>query len=408
MVVSVSLAPVLTAQELEDLLLTGESDRAERKRNASDPDRIREAICAFANDMPDRRQPGVVFVGVEDDGTCADLPIDDDLLRNLAQIRDDGGLTPFPSMEVRTANISGCEVAIIIVQPSENPPVRFRGRTWVRVGPRRAIATPEEERRLIEKRRWANLPFDAQPVIGSNIVDLDLKRFQTEYLPSLVPGDIIAQNQRTIEQQLLALRLTSADHVPTTTAILMLAKSPQDWFRGAEIAWRRVAGSNLTDPTIDERTLTGTVADQLRRIDELMDSANATAIEMGPATHTKAVDYPLGALQQLVRNAVMHRSYDGTTAPVRVTWYSDRVEILSPGGPFGAVTPATFELPGVTDYRNPTLAEALKGYGFVERFGQGLEIARRLLAQNENPPMEFAFPPTEAPAWVHVTVRKPQ
>ena len=207
---------------------------------------------------------------------------------------------------------------------------------------------------------------------------------------------------------MLALRLISAEGVPTTTAILMLAKSPQDWLRGAEIAWRRVDGESLTDKTIDERTLTGTVPDQLRRIDEVMDSANATSVEMEDSTHKRESDYPLSALQQLVRNAVMHRNYEGTGAPVRVTWYSDRIEILSPGGPFGAVTPATFNMPGATDYRNPTLAEALKGYGFVERFGQGLEIARRELRRNGNPPPEFDFPPAEAPSWVHVIVRKLQ
>ena len=399
---------MLTDEELEDLLLNGESDRVERKRAAADLDRIREAVCAFANDLPDYRQAGVVFIGVEDNGQCANTAIDDELLKRLSQIRDDGSLTPFPSIEVRATVVSGCSVAVVTVWPSENPPVRFRGRVWIRVGPRRAIATPEEERRLVEKRRWGNLPFDAQPVLGSGIEDLNLKRFENEYLPALVSVDTLAQNQRSIVQQLLGLRLISVDEVPTTTAMLMLAKSTQDWFPGAVIAWRRVSGAKLTDPTADERILTGTIPDQLRRIDEFMDAAIETAVQMGPATHSKNAAYPLGALQQLVRNAVMHRVYEGTTAPVRVTLYSDRVEILSPGGPFGAVTPATFGAPGMTDYRNPTLAEALKGYGFVERFGQGLELARQLLADNGNAPPEFEFPPAEAPAWVHATVRKSQ
>ena len=73
----------------------------------------------------------------------------------------------------------------------------------------------------------------------------------------------------------------------------------------------------------------------------------------------------------------MHRTYEGTNSPVRVTWYDDRVEILSPGGAFGQVTPETFGRPGITDYRNPTLAEAMKSLGFAERFGIGLQIVRR-------------------------------
>jgi ATP-dependent DNA helicase RecG len=243
-------------------------------------------------------------------------------------------------------------------------------------------------------------------VIGASLNDIDLNRFRLEYVRSLVSPDTIAQNERTTEQQLRALRLVGVDEVPTATAILMLGKLPQDRFPGAAISWRRVAGKNVTDETLDERTLTGTIADQLRRIDEVMNAAITASLTMGPDTHSRTADYPLPALQQLVRNAVMHRNYDGANAPVRVTWFSDRVEILNPGGPFGAVTPQTFGKPGFTDYRNPTLAEALKGYGFVERFGQGLEIVRRELAENGNPPADFQFPPLDAPTWVHVIVRK--
>lgn len=64
-----------------------ESDRVERKASAADRDRIREAICAFANNLPDHRRPGVLFVGVNDDGTCANLPITDELEEQLAATR---------------------------------------------------------------------------------------------------------------------------------------------------------------------------------------------------------------------------------------------------------------------------------------------------------------------------------
>ena len=53
----------------------------------------------------------------------------------------------------------------------------------------------------------------------------------------------------------------------------------------------------------------------------------------------------------------MHRTYEATNAPVRVNWFDDRIEIISPGGPFGSVSDANFGEPGVTDYRNPNLAE---------------------------------------------------
>jgi ATP-dependent DNA helicase RecG len=109
----------------------------------------------------------------------------------------------------------------------------------------------------------------------------------------------------------------------------------------------------------------------------------------GLATEERTPSVPFEALQQLFRNAVLHRTYESSNAPVRVSWFDDRVEIHSPGGPYGQVTVETIGQPGLTDYRNPTLAGALGQLGFVQRFGVGIQIARDRLAQNGNPPLEF-------------------
>ena len=175
-------------------------------------------------------------------------------------MRDDGLITPFPQMEVRKVTLRGCELAAIIVQPAENPPIRFEGRTWIRVGPRRGIASPSEKLGWLRKGAGERtLPFDAQPVIGATIDDIDLARFENEYLPALVSRETIAQNERTVQQKLLRLRLIRLNEIPTLTAMLMLGKSPQDWVPGACISWRRVLGTNLTDTTADERVITGTI-----------------------------------------------------------------------------------------------------------------------------------------------------
>ncbi|MDG8499974.1 hypothetical protein OLA21_10565, partial [Streptococcus pneumoniae] len=75
----------------------------------------------------------------------------------LGGLRSDGQILPFPMISVARKEIEGCTVAVIEVAPSSQPPVRVDGRTWIRVGPRRGTATPEEERRLAEKQVWHNL-----------------------------------------------------------------------------------------------------------------------------------------------------------------------------------------------------------------------------------------------------------
>ena len=49
-------------EALTALLDDIESDRVERKESFADGDKIRQAICAFANDLPDHRQPGMLSV----------------------------------------------------------------------------------------------------------------------------------------------------------------------------------------------------------------------------------------------------------------------------------------------------------------------------------------------------------
>ena len=58
-----------TDAELEALLADAESDLVERKETfaGTTPKTLRQAICAFANDLPGHRRPGVVFVGARDD-----------------------------------------------------------------------------------------------------------------------------------------------------------------------------------------------------------------------------------------------------------------------------------------------------------------------------------------------------
>ena len=78
-----------------------ESDRVERKASISDSTKIRQAICAFANDLAGNKKPGVIFIGVNDNGTCSNSPITDQLLLTLANMRDDGNILPMPSLIVR-------------------------------------------------------------------------------------------------------------------------------------------------------------------------------------------------------------------------------------------------------------------------------------------------------------------
>ena len=154
--------PDFTEDALLKIIAAGESDRVEFKESLSGDtaSRIREAICAFANDLPDHRRPGFVFVGVKDDGTISDFSVTDRVLQTLANMKTDGNIVPPPSLTVeKRVLLRGKEVALITVQPSNSPPVRLKGAIHVRIGPRRGIATSQDERILNERRRARRSPF---------------------------------------------------------------------------------------------------------------------------------------------------------------------------------------------------------------------------------------------------------
>ncbi len=79
----------LSDEDLEGSLADLESGRVERKQSfkGDAPTTAREAVCAFANDLAGHARPGVIFVGVRDDGVPVDgFVVTDELLRQLADI----------------------------------------------------------------------------------------------------------------------------------------------------------------------------------------------------------------------------------------------------------------------------------------------------------------------------------
>jgi ATP-dependent DNA helicase RecG len=155
------------------------------------------------------------------------------------------------------------------------------------------------------------------------------------------------------------------------------------------VQFLRFAGATPGSPVVDHKEVYGRLVELIQRVEEILENHIRTALRFADVPRAiETSDYPIAALRQVFRNAVMHRAYDGTNAPIRIHWFDDRIEVHNPGGPFGQVTPANFGA-GVTDYRNPNLAAALRDLRFVEKFGQGLHLAQAALARNGSPPLSW-------------------
>lgn len=384
----------MNTTDLTKMIAGGEGERLEFKESLSGTTRegVRRALCAFANDLPGSGEPGRVLVGVRDDGSLAGLTATDRMLTQLADMKTDGNILPPPMLSVDKRVLDGGEVLVVTVHPSDSPPVRYKGVAYIRVGARPGTATAQDERTLNEKRRYGDLPFDLHPVPSANVTDLDMARFENEYLPGAFSPETLAANQRTRTEQLAATSMIAAvdDPVPTIAGLLSIGKRPQDFIPGSYVQFLRFDGNELTDEVIDSAEIGGAVPDMLRRLDEKLEAHNRTAVDFASQfREARASVFPMESLRQIVRNAIMHRSYEATNAPTHVYWYSDRIEVMNPGGPFGRVTAANFGKDGMVDYRNPNLASAMKVLGFVQKFGVGIALARGELARAGHPEPDF-------------------
>jgi len=97
------------------LLTDLETDRIERTKSVDDTNKFGQAICAFANDMPNHCRPGYLLIGVNDNGVLSGLTVTDELLKNLGGIRSDGNVLPQPVMNVAKFSLEGGDVAVVEV-----------------------------------------------------------------------------------------------------------------------------------------------------------------------------------------------------------------------------------------------------------------------------------------------------
>lgn len=380
---------MITKDELQELLHSTETYRVERTTSTSDMDKFQEAICAFSNDLPNSRKNGYLILGAHDNGELSSLRVTDDLLKKIAAIRSDGNILPLPMMSVERFEFPEGDLLVAEVLPSLLPPVRYRGRTFIRIGPRRDIATEAEERILLERRTSYMATFDAMPCLGATINDIDTEYIKNQYLPQIIDRDILSSDNRDLKEQLSAIHLYDLEHdCPTNAAIILFGNNPQYYMHGCYVQYVHFAGTNNGGEILNEKQIKGSLCKMLPQLESFVRDAVVTSrpVPIGMLREQTVFNYPELALRELLMNACMHRDYQ-SNMPIRLYQYEDRIEILNAGGLYGEARPENF--PTVNDYRNPIIAEAMRGLKYVNMFNRGIERVKTMFAENGNPEPVF-------------------
>jgi ATP-dependent DNA helicase RecG len=148
------------------------------------------------------------------------------------------------------------------------PPVRYRGRVWVRVDPRKSIANEAEEKILTERRLSNVHTFDAMPCLGTTLADIDINLIKRDFLPKAVAEDILAEDKRPIEEQLASLGYYDLRYnCPTNGAVILFGVNPERYLHGAYVQYVRFKGKDRAGDIINEQVFSGNLCKELARID---------------------------------------------------------------------------------------------------------------------------------------------
>ena len=381
----------MTEVELRRLILAFESERVERTRAFDKADKMGQAICAFANDISGSGESGCLLLGVENDGRISGLRIDDEKWASLGGIKTDGNLLPPPSMSMEKFSLQEGDVIAITVFPSAYPPIRYKGDAWIRIGPRKVKASEADIRVLTERRAKYGVRDEELPCERAKLSDLDIDLFRAFYLPKAIDAQIIEDDDRSVIDQMAALRFYSVEkNCPTNLGVLLFAKHPERFIPSAYVQYVKFSGVDNAGDVLQENVFRGPLLKVVQDLDVFVKTGPAakrpvlaTALREDPVSQ-----YSAWALREFLMNAIIHRDYFLGNAPVKFYEYKrNRIEISNPGGLYGRAAPDNF--PFVNDYRNPLLAEAMKVLGMVNKYNRGIAKANRELEKNGNPTAKF-------------------
>ncbi|MDR0849352.1 MAG: hypothetical protein LBN10_10030 [Propionibacteriaceae bacterium] len=108
------------------------------------------------------------------------------------------------------------------------------------------------------------------------------------------------------------------------------------------------------DRLLDSASFVGPIPALIRDATSAVIRNARMAGRMNGVFRREVPEYPLAAVREAITNALMHRDYSPLACgtQVQVNLFTDRLEILNPGGLFGAVALAKLGSPGLSSARN--------------------------------------------------------
>ena len=371
--------------ELLEIIANGENSGVEFKRDDIRPEQLAKEVVAMAN-----FQGGRILLGVEDDGVISGIQRGDleEWVMNVFQNKIHPMILPFFE-EVKLDDDKTVAVVSFPIGISKPYVVRHSGKEeiYIRVGTTSRLATREQQMRLFEL--GGMLHTEVMPVPRTDISCLDDARLMN-YVRDILRDPDVPQSPEEWQARRLGLGFLTeaAGNICCTIAGLVLfGKNPRRYLKQAGLRVMAFTGDDkeyqaalddiIDGPMVgrwdlddgDKRLVDGGVIERFMEAMTPFISQESGEVDAGLRRETKWF-YPLEAVREALINSLAHRDWT-RFVEIEVSGYSDRLEVISPGGLPNSMTVEKMKA-GQRSPRNTIVMEVLRDYGYVDYRGMGV------------------------------------
>ena len=266
------------------------------------------------------------------------------------------------------------------------------GRVLVRAGTENRPLTGEQVRMLAATKSTGD--FEVECVAGATRADLD-EAVIAEYLKKR------KSRQRrpisgTVDEILMGVGALTSDGLPTVAGLLLFGTAPQVLLPQSGLVFVKFVG---TDPRgSDGQTgygrreeINGPLARIIEHTWQVVHEEMSVGAVVEGLEREETLEYPPFAVRETLVNAVCHRDYRLQGRRIEVRMFSDRMEVISPGGLPGFITVDNI----VEEHfsRNPRLVAGVFQWGYIEELGLGVDRMIEAMVQAGHPPPHFKARP---------------
>ncbi|MFV0482468.1 MAG: RNA-binding domain-containing protein [Bacteroidales bacterium] len=369
--------------DIHKIINQSEGRRLEFKESMPKSSDLSKTVIAFANDAG-----GDIYIGIKDSPRKIVGVPEEELVKLEEQISNFIHDKCYPGIlpDISFINVDDKALIKISIYRGSTPPyyLKEKGKhkgTYIRVGSSNRLA---DESILAElERRKQNVSFDNEVVIEKSVDDLDISTFSETFIEKTHE-----KLDREALQKLDLIKELNKTFYPTRALILLSDDELRNsLFHFAKVECARFKGVS-SEEFIDQKSILTNISIQAEEAyNFVLRHINKGASVKGVYTVSRW-EYPVNAIREVIRNAIVHRDYSLTGKDVKVAVYDNIVEITSPG-----LLPPSIDYGSMisrqSDARNKTIAPVFKHLGIIDQWGNGLKLIAKEL--EDYPDIEFKW-----------------